>query len=141
MTKTPQLGIEPRCSGRDGFTLVEVLVAVVLMTIGVLMAFATLDRAESLGVLSVLQDEASTAAAEHLDSLLDEPYGSVADGFETNVFLFRPVEGRGGDDYMAKLNHYVTENEDKTKTVRVAVSYYFQGRFYTNEVSTLIAPK
>lgn len=81
---------DPSTSGhgwRDGFTLIEVVAALVIFSVGVLMVIrlstASTTQMRYAGVSSAL----ALRAAERLDSLEAEPFASLSPGTWTDVFV------------------------------------------------------
>lgn len=72
---------------RDGFTLIEVVAALVVFSVGVLMVVrlstASATQMRYAGVSSAL----ALRAAERLDSLEAEPFASLTPGTDADTFL------------------------------------------------------
>ncbi len=86
----------PRRERREGFTLIEVVAALVIFSVGVLMVIrlstASTTQMRYAGVSSAL----ALRAAERLDSLEAEPFASLTPGTEADTFLVSGLSyGRG----------------------------------------------
>ncbi len=77
----------PATGWRSGFTLIEVVAALVIFSIGVLMVIrlstASSTQMRYAGVSSAL----ALRAAERLDSLEAEPFASLSTGTESDTFV------------------------------------------------------
>jgi Tfp pilus assembly protein PilV len=70
--------IQQRVRGEEGFTLVEVLVAAVLLVTALLVLVASLDSERRLGDNAQAQGAAAQFAERELDTLLARPYNELA---------------------------------------------------------------
>jgi len=70
--------IEERFRGEDGFTLIEVLVAAVLLVTALLVLVGALDSERRLGDNAQAQGAAAQFAERELDTLLARPYDELA---------------------------------------------------------------
>jgi len=70
--------IEARLASESGFTLIEVLVAAVLLAVGLVALVASLDESRSLGNVSQHESAASHFAERELENWLARPYNEVA---------------------------------------------------------------
>ena len=73
-----RLRLVARLRGEDGFTLIEVLAAIVLLTGGILALAATLDRSRELTNTSEKQVAGTHVAEQALDEILARPYEAIA---------------------------------------------------------------
>jgi prepilin-type N-terminal cleavage/methylation domain-containing protein len=67
-----------RLQAEDGFTMIEVLVAVAILAIGILGLVGSIDSSRSLGNTAEHEDVASQVAQQDLNGLLTLPYNSLA---------------------------------------------------------------
>jgi len=70
--------IAARLAGEEGFTLIEVLVAAVLLAVGLLALVASLDESRSLGNVSQHESAAAHFAERDLENWLARPYNEIA---------------------------------------------------------------
>lgn len=74
----------PRFQPRAGLTLVEVLVAILVLTAGALSTIGTQVAVARLSARSLAQQRNATAAATLLDSLRTTPCSALASGTSTS---------------------------------------------------------
>src|SRR3954447_14469599 len=67
-----------RARNEDGFTLIEVLVAITILAVGVFALVTSVDASRRLGDVSEHENVASAVADRELHSLLTVPYNSLA---------------------------------------------------------------
>lgn len=77
---------------RDGFTLIEVVAALVIFSVGVLMVIRLSTASTTQMRYAAVSSALALRAAERLDSLEAEPFASLTPGPETDTFV---VSGLG----------------------------------------------
>lgn len=85
--------IAARLENEDGFTLIEVLVAAILLVVGLFSLLATLDQSRKLGDVSQHQSAASHFAEQELENWLARPYNEVALTGDPNAAPANPKAG------------------------------------------------
>lgn len=78
-----------RAPGRDGFTLIEVLGALVIFVVGVLMTLNMTDAASTQLERAALRSELAAMARTRMDSLETVGFSSLAPGTQTRAITVR----------------------------------------------------
>lgn len=89
--------VRRRITAEDGFTIIEVLVAIVLIAVGVLGTFATLDSSSHLTASSQREQAAMTAAEQAMEQVRANTY--------TNIAIGTPLPTAAGTDGNASTDH------------------------------------
>lgn len=125
-----------RIRGQSGFTLIEVVVALVVFAIGVLALGVTIPMATKRINRASAQTRASAIATERAETLLITPYdhGDLTAG--THSDPANPIDG------MYYLKWVVTDDQPITSCKRVVVSVARWGVNRTPEAAvTIVTPQ
>lgn len=118
---------------RAGFTMIEVLIAMVILTVG-LAGTATLVASLIRGTqMSRHVTAATTLCQDKVEAFKNSTYSSVASGSESNI----NARGQAGGAYTRTWT--VTEDATtSTKTIVVSVTWPFNGVTKTRTMTTAI---
>lgn len=118
----------------DGFTLVEVIIAMVVLLIGLLALLNTAAVVIQNNLVNIIRDEAVNVAEATMSDIRNTPFDSIASAPATNITrYFRGIQ----------VNFSVTTTVNSvgtgdTKSVQVVVSWTYKGVPYQHSISTLI---
>jgi Tfp pilus assembly protein PilV len=116
----------------DGFTVLEVLVAAFLLTVGLLATAQLLVVATSQGKLGKQASDASTLAAQTIEKYRDVNFGALGAG----TYVTNPVVG--ADRYTVRAVVTANDPQANMTRVRVTVSWNGGGQSYVSE--TILGP-
>lgn len=123
----------PRRSPERGFTALEVLVAAMLLSVGLLASAQLIVVATGQGHLARQGSDASTLAAQTIEQYRDMNYANLVGG----SFITNPIVG--SDQYTVTAD--VTRNDPQINMTRVRVTVTWNGgtKSYVSEtiLSTL----
>lgn len=80
-------------AGEDGMTLVEVMVAMLILLVGVIGVFGLLDTSSRITSQNLSRDAATALAREQLERVRELPYGSLASAAGVATSLSSVVAG------------------------------------------------
>jgi type IV pilus assembly protein PilV len=133
--------MEPVLNDKSGFTLVEFLVAILILTVGILGLLQTVNLAISHNMVNQLRYDGTIVADGELARELAK--GGTSAGFEaittpsTSNYNVRRAVLNGFRNYsITRTNAEITAN---TKQVTVEARWRYKGISYRNEASSLIS--
>jgi Tfp pilus assembly protein PilV len=115
-----------------GFTVLEVVVAAFLLTVGLLATAQLLVVATSQGRLGKQASDASTLAAQTIEKYRDVNFPTLAAG----TYITNPVVG--ADRYTVQAVVTANDPQPNMDRVRVTVSWNAGGQSYVSE--TILGP-
>ena len=130
----------PVLSNRSGFTLVEFLVAILILTVGILGLLQTVNVAISHNMVNQLRLDGTVVADGELAKELAK--GGTNIGFEaistntSNYFVQQKVLNGYRNYSVTRTNTLITTN---TKQVTVEVRWRYKGNDYRQKASSLIS--
>lgn len=116
-----------------GFTLVEIIVAIVMLGIAIGSLSSIFISIRNVQVLSAQYDSANRAAAREIESLRNDSYTSLTAGQTINFTSSLP-----SNLPKASGSAVVSSPTDDLRRVDATVSYVSQGRTRTVTISSLI---
>lgn len=125
----------------SGFTLVEFLVAVIIMTVGILGLLQTVNLSISHNMLNQLRLDGTIVADGELSKELAK--GGTSTGFETilaptvSSYNVQRVVMKGYRNYSVTRTNTVISSG--TKQVTVLTAWRYKGTRYQHETSSLIS--
>jgi type IV pilus assembly protein PilV len=130
----------PVLNDKSGFTLVEFLVAILILTVGILGLLQTVNIAISHNMVNQLRLDGTIVADGELARELSK--GGTNIGFEaistntSNYFVPQKVLNGYRNYSVTKTNALITTN---TKQVTVEVRWRYKGNNYRQKASSLIS--
>lgn len=124
---------------RAGFTLIEFLVALVILMVGLLGLLQTVNYALSHNLGNQLRQEAIMLADERMNLQKTKPFALISTTpapYEHNDAVQRPIN-RGFQNYSV-----VTSNSDltnQTKSIDIEVVWRHKGGRYNHSMSSLVS--
>lgn len=129
----PQQGIEAAMSGEKGYTLIEVMIAIAIFSIGILAAWALQNSATRGNTVARNLTIAAACASDRLEQLIQLPYAhadllvgahtpaQTTDGIDNN---FDGEIDEAGESGPLGITWLVTDDTPmpQTKTIRVDVT-------------------
>jgi type IV pilus assembly protein PilV len=122
-------------NNEDGFTLIEFLVALVILSVGLLGLLQTLNYSIDHNMNTQLRKEAIMLADERMASEKSKSFGSILTSTETQTIKVN-VANAEKDYSVVKSAVDVT---GYTKNVQVLVSWSYKGKAYSHIISSLVA--
>lgn len=109
-----------KIKNKEGFTLLEVIFAVSILTVGILSVGAMQSSSIRGNAFAWDTSEASAVAMDQMETLMNVPYADLTDG-ANNVTT---MDGR-----TYNLSWTVTPDEfiERTQTIRLTVSWTYHG--------------
>jgi type II secretory pathway pseudopilin PulG len=118
-----------RCTGNEGLTLIELLVAVVLLTFGVMAAMTVLVQAQSSGTATTAKTMAINAAQQQMELILDDTPANVLIWNNTTFAVGDLVRPGGGPPGL------ITVAATQPRTITVSVVWQGQGILPAGQVT------
>lgn len=115
----------------DGFTLIEMMVAIILIGVGLMGLAALSSTVTRANVQSSALTSASALAQEKIEGFRSMPYASIGAGDSTDV---RTLDGIG---YSRRWSVQTDQPAADLKTISVAVSWTSRGKTHTTTLSTI----
>jgi type IV pilus assembly protein PilV len=119
---------------RHGFTLIEVMVATLILTVGLLGMFQAINIAMDQGVENQLRQKGVEVSEQHMSDLKARPFSNITGTTRLSVrtaigsvFKNMSVESRAVD--LAALN-------SQTKQISVRVWWRHRGRLYEHQTAS-----
>jgi type IV pilus assembly protein PilV len=127
---------QPARLDNRGFTLIEVMVAIVIMMVGLLGLMATADLALDMNTRDYMRDEAVRVGETAMNATKNSGYSNIAIGGPTTQTLSANIRG------MAKQYSVATTVTDlgNSKNISVVVSWTYKGLTYYHGVDSVAAP-
>ena len=122
-------GLPPRQRAGQGFTLVEVIVAIVLLGVGMMGLAALSTTVTRANVQSSSLTAATALAQERAERLRMEDYDAIASGNDARVV--------DGVTYTRTWTVTANDPAPGLKTVAVAVSWTARGATHTTRLTTI----
>jgi type IV pilus assembly protein PilV len=118
---------------KQGFTLVELMVALLIMMVGLLGLLQTVNMGLLHNLANQLRNDAVLVADEQMTYEMAKPFGSVST--TTNV---RSVPNFSGfKSYsVTKIGSVISTN---TKRVQVTVTWKYKGQPYSHSITSLLS--
>jgi len=119
-----------------GFTLIEVVVAILIMMVGLLGLLAAIDLAMDMNTRDYMRDEAVRVGERAMNATKSTAYNSIATGGPTTQTISSNVRG------IAKNYNVATTVEQlpNSKHISIVVNWTYKGQQYYHGVDSVVAP-
>jgi type IV pilus assembly protein PilV len=124
----------------DGFTLVEVMVAIVIMTVGLLGLLQTIGVAFEHNLRNELREQAVNLGEKYINDLKGKSFDSysVSPGYYSPLTVTSTVRGVAGRTYTVE-REVQNIGDVNNKQLQVTVRLTYKNAQYQNRVSTPIS--
>jgi len=121
-----------RISNRNssGFTLIEVMVAIVIMMVGLLGLLQSINVAMEFNLKNHMRDEAVYVGERYLNELKGKGFGNISASYSTLTVKSR-IRGEKGS---LTVDRSSTDMGSSTKRLQVLVKWKYKGVEYENRV-------
>ncbi|WP_243688452.1 type IV pilus modification PilV family protein [Geotalea toluenoxydans] len=135
-------------SNNNGFTLTEVMIAIVIMMIGAVGLLQSLNVAQDYNLKNHLRDEAVYVGEKYLNEMRGKTFDTVAPVHPATSVTFPLISTAGkirgtGKKLMVNTSSDVLShdalNNPTTLQLHVTVTWTYKGATYTNRVSAPIS--
>jgi type IV pilus assembly protein PilV len=119
-----------------GFTLIEVVVAILIMMVGLLGLLAAIDLAMDMNTRDYMRDEAVRVGERAMNATKGTAYNSIATGSPTTQTISTNIRG------IAKNYNVATtvEKLQNSKHISIVVNWTYKGQQYYHGVDSVVAP-
>lgn len=118
----------------QGFTLIEVLISIVILTVGLLGMFQALNLAMNKTVENQLRQKAIAVAEEQLNNLKGRSFNNITGNTRTFQRVASGVTFKN-ISVQRQINDLATSNS-KTKQVSIRVWWNYRGRTYEHQTAS-----
>ena len=122
-------------SNKRGFTLVELMVAILIMTVGLLALLQTVNLALYHNLSNQLRNEAALVADEQMALEMSKPFASIA----TSTTATAVSRNNSNGTTLYTVTKTGTSVSTSTKSVLVAVQWKFKGQNFTHSVTSMLS--
>jgi prepilin-type N-terminal cleavage/methylation domain-containing protein len=128
------------CRNNNGFTLIEVLVAMFVLLFGMLALLNTAAVVIDYNLGNVLRDEAVSVAVENMDTLKNQPFNSLAQGpFSPAAYSSSTVTRTfRGVSVNYTVTSTITQVGSDTLGLQVLVTWTHKGNAYQHSMSSVV---
>jgi len=125
------------CCSDKGFTLIEVMASLLILTVGLLGLFQAVYATISYGMANQLRNEAVTYGDQVMGQQLNKPFALASTtGHSHPVLTPRSING-GFWNFSSDWQG--TSVSSNTTSVQVRVSWRYKGTQYTHNLSSLVS--
>jgi len=122
-----------------GFTLIEFLVAVVIMTVGLLGLLETINVAILHNMTNQLRNEAIMLGDERMNNEKMKPFDAISSSAAPgNIKMYAMSRSVSGGFRNYSVVKTTTEPTSTTKNIDMVVSWRYKGQRYTHSTATLV---
>jgi len=125
-----------RYSDSLGFTLVELLVAMVILLVGLLGLFDTLHVAMRRNVENELREKAVAVAEQELNNIKTQPFNDITSNL---VGIVQPVVLSGGATKPVTVQTQVDNLSAKSRRISVRATWNYRGTTYQHHTVSAVA--
>lgn len=126
-------------NNRKGFTLLESVISILLLSLIMLWSMQSMLAAYSLTSRNQIRDEAVRLAGETLTDLRNTPFSSLSAGTMATLNIQRQI--RNYDQAFTVEREITSEVAGLAYSADVTVNWTFKGKNYTYNSTTIIADK
>lgn len=126
----PTLSKSKRCSALAGFTLIEVMVAIVILMVGLLGMFQSINLVMEKDIESQLLQRGVEVAEQRMSDLKAMPFANLTGNNKTTATVAI------GSSFRNMSVESLIQNLATTKQVSVRVSWRYRGRSYEHQTAS-----
>lgn len=117
-----------------GFTLIEVVVAILIMMVGLLGLLAAIDLAMDMNTRDYMRDEAVRVGERAMNATKSTAYNSIAVGGPTTQTISTNIRG------VAKNYNVATTVEQlpSSKHISIVVNWTYKGQTYYHGIDSVV---
>ena len=128
---------QPVFTNKSGFTLIELMVAVVILTVGLLALLQTVNVALMHNAQNMFRNEAIQIADEQMALEMTKPFALISTNASANTKNISKQINLVMENYsVVKQGTAVSTN---TTRVNVKVSWKYKGQGYSHAVSSMLS--
>jgi type IV pilus assembly protein PilV len=131
------------CNNKRGFTLIEVLIAIVILLVGMLALLYAVSLFTSTNVQNVMRDEAVKIGERQMSLIKNTPFSSIPVGSAVSIGLTgSPVESGIRSTtvkYTVTTNTAYLSASNDSLSVQVIVSWQYKAQTARHSVTSMIA--
>lgn len=122
--------------GQRGFTLIEVLVSIVILMVGLLGMFQTVNLALNKNIENQLRQKAVAVAEQQLNSLKGRSFSNIT-GNTSSVVQVASGSAFKNVSVQRQINDLAVSNS-KTKQISIRVWWNYRGKPYEHQTASAI---
>lgn len=122
-------------SKSDGFTLLEFLVAILIISVGLLGMIQAVDSAIGHNMTTQLRDEAVRLADERMAQEKAKPFDAISTTTKRDNVSIKMVKGFENYSVVKKGSGITTS----TKNVQIDVFWRYKGKRFSHVISSLVS--
>lgn len=122
-------------SNNQGFTLVEFLISIVILTVVLLALLETVNLSIAHNMKNQLRNQAVMVTDEKMNTEKLKPFDAISSG-TTKVYTDTYRIGLAQKNYSSTKT--ITTISSQTKSININVSWYYKGQRYTHSIITLV---
>jgi len=122
-----------------GFTMVEVMVAIVIMMVGMLGLLTSINVATEANLKNHLRDEAVYVGQKYMNMQRGKPFDNLSTTYGARYEPSRIRAGKMPYTVMMTTSDLSTNANTPSKQVRVVVNWSYKGVTYQNELTSPIS--
>ncbi len=130
------MGLTVRCN-KNGFTLIEVMIAMFVLLIGMLALLNTAAVVIDNNLANILRDESSSVAESSMNTLKNTPFPSLAVGTSGPTVVTRLFKGIAVNYSVSTTIAQPDIANPDTLTLQVKVTWTYKGNTYTHSISSV----
>ena len=120
-----------------GMTLIEIMIALVILLISSLALMQTASLGITMNVQNVLRDEAVNVAEIEMNDLRSRPFDNIASAATTTV-VSRNFRGFTVDYTVTPTVTDINASSQQSKQISVSVAWSYRNKDYKHEITTLL---
>lgn len=121
---------------QSGFTLIEIMIAFVIILIVMLGLLNLTAQVTEVGVRNAIRDEAVRLAEEIMDQERAKPFDDIGKP-PTNNKRTRKIRNVSFE-YIYSISAQPNSNDAKIKIITVGISWDYRGEQYTHNISSIV---
>jgi type IV pilus assembly protein PilV len=122
---------------KKGMTLIEIMIALVILLISSLALMKTASLGITMNVQNALRDEAVNVAEIEMNDLRSRPFDNIASAATTTV-VSRNFRGFTVDYTVMPTVTDINASSQQSKQISVSVAWSYRNKDYKHEITTLL---